>query len=84
VVGFDVDVEIDGSQGLPGIPSRRGGRMKPSGVSLWSQEVVGPITYSTAPDGWVMPLPGPHEVGAVTPPAGRRLVCGEEVCLPVA
>jgi hypothetical protein len=23
VVGFAVDVEIDGSQGLPGIPSRR-------------------------------------------------------------
>jgi hypothetical protein len=50
VVGFAVDVEIDGSQGLPGIPPRRQGRMKPLSVSLWkSGGVVGPITYSTAP-----------------------------------
>ncbi len=62
VVGFDVDVEIDDSQGLPGIPPRRRGRMKPWGVSLWGQGVVGPITYSTAPQWWVMPFPGPHGV----------------------
>ncbi len=35
VVGFAVDVEIDDSQGLPGIPPRRIGRMKPWGVSSW-------------------------------------------------
>jgi hypothetical protein len=63
------------ARGDLGIPPRRPGRMKPWGVSLWKIRGRGANHLLDRTSWWVMPLPGPHEVRAVMPPASRRLVC---------
>ena len=59
-VGFSSVVASDGSQGLPGIPSRAVTAMKPSRAP--GARGRGAIHFLDRTYRWVMPLPGPHEV----------------------